>query len=274
MFSKVYVEISNVCNMSCSFCHGHNRAPYFMTESEFEVILNKLQNKTKFLYYHLMGEQLLHPLLSCFIAKAIEEGYKSIITTNGTLLSEVGDKLIDLRVHKVNISVHSFEGDVNDKLYKYLDDIICFSKKASLNGIIVVLRFWNNGAEGVDNNPAILYLRENLCGEWAENTKGYRIKEKLFLEFADRFVWPDKDAAYQSECVFCYGLRDHFGVLCDGTVVPCCLDSDGVISLGNIFAEDIDDILNSERAMNIKNGFSRRKAVEDLCRRCSYAQRF
>ena len=83
-------------------------------------------------------------------------------------------------------------------------------------------------------------------------------------------------AEYKGESVFCYGLRDQFGVLSDGSVVPCCLDHDGDITLGNILDTDasLEEILSSERAQKIKNGFTRRYASEELCRRCGYAQRF
>ena len=76
------------------------------------------------------------------------------------------------------------------------------------------------------------------------------------------------------EKVFCYGLRDQLGVLCDGTVVPCCLDHEGDIVLGNLFQEDLDAILASPRAQAIYRGFSDGKAAEELCRRCGYARRF
>ena len=124
------------------------------------------------------------------------------------------------------------------------------------------------------NDSVLEFLKSRFSEDWTENSKGYRIRNKMFLEWGDRFGWPDKDAPIQGENVFCYGLRDHFGILCDGTVVPCCLDSDGVINLGNIFEKDIADILSSDRAKAMVDGFSCRKASEELCRRCAYAQRF
>ena len=94
------------------------------------------------------------------------------------------------------------------------------------------------------------------------------------MEYGDRFRWPDREADLVGNSVFCYGMRDHFGILCDGTVVPCCLDSDGVIALGNIFRDNLADILSSPRAEAMKKGFECRNATEDLCRRCGYATRF
>ena len=274
MYKKVYVEITNICNMSCSFCHGHKRAPRRMSKDEFSLILDKLKGYTEYIYYHLMGEPLTHPLLPEFIKMAGERGYRSIITTNGTLLGTRGDDLLSSGLHKVNISLHSFEEGSDEKYAEYVGKLCDFAKKASECGVIVVFRLWNKGCDGGRNEEAIRLLREKIPGDWVENTRGIRIKNKMYLEWGDRFGWPDKDAEVKGEKFFCYGLFDQFGILSDGTVVPCCLDSDGVIALGNIFGDDIGDILGSERARSIVDGFKCGKASEELCRRCGYAQRF
>ena len=282
MYSRAYIEITNICNMNCSFCHGHSRPARKMTVEEFDAVLKKLDGVTKYLYFHLMGEPLTHPELPTFIKMAHGRGFKPMITTNGTLLSRRGEELLEVKgqdgktpcLHKINISLHSFEGNDAEKYQKYLSEISDFAKKASLAGIIVVLRLWNKGFDGGNNDIALDFLRSNIDGEWAENTRGLRIRQKLFLEWGDRFGWPDKEAELFGDEVTCYGLRDHFGILSDGTVVPCCLDSDGVIALGNIFDGEIDEILGSERATAMKKGFECRYATEELCKRCQYAQRF
>ena len=274
MYSKVYVEITNICNMSCSFCHGHKRAPRRMSKEEFSLILDKLTDKTKYVYYHLMGEPLTHPNLSEFIEMATARGYKSIITTNGTLLGRRADELLSVGVHKVNLSLHSFENGNEEDHRRYVTLLADFAKRAAECGTIVVFRLWNKGFDDRRNESSLSILRECIQGDWAENTRGIRIREKIYLEWGDRFEWPDSNAEIKGERFFCYGLKDQFGVLVDGTVVPCCLDSEGVIALGNIFTEEIDDILNSQRARDMVESFKRGCASEDLCKRCGYAQRF
>ena len=274
MYNKVYVEITNICNMSCSFCHGHNRYPKQMTIDEFSYILDKLQKHTKYIYYHLMGEPFTHPQLSEFIKLAGESGYKSIITTNGTLLKSRGEKILSAGVHKVNVSLHSFEEELSEKHSDYVNEVAKFAKIAADKGTIVVLRLWNNGFDEGKNDITIKLLQETISGCWLKNTRGIKIRDKIFLEWGERFEWPDSGAEVKGDKFYCYGLKDHFGVLCDGTVVPCCLDSDGVINLGNIFNEDIDAILDSQRAKDIVSSFRCGKASEDLCKRCGYAQRF
>lgn len=281
MLAKVYIEITNICNMNCSFCHGHSRQPGRMSREQFEVVLDRLSGYTRHIYYHLMGEPLSHPQLPEFIGMAKEKGFKSIITTNGTLLARRQEELIAAAPHKISISLHSFEGELGgtagqteDAYLKYMQEVADFADRASREGIIVVLRLWNRGHDGGRNDRTFQYLRSSLEGEWAENTRGIRIRNKLHLEWGDRFDWPDLNAEIQGEEVFCWGLRDHFGILCDGTAVPCCLDGDGVISLGNIFEESVEEILSSERAQAMIRGFACRRASEELCRRCGYAQRF
>lgn len=274
MYNKVYVEITNICNMSCSFCHGHKREARQMSREEFSLILDKLTEQTKYIYYHLMGEPLTHPLLPDFLEMAAGRGYKSIITTNGTLLKKRGEELIASGVHKVNISLHSFEGGCSAAHENYVLSLADFAKKAADKGTIVVFRLWNKGYDGGINENSLKILKEQICGDWQENSRGIKIRDRIFLEWGERFEWPDAQAEVKGEKFFCYGLKDQFGILSDGTVVPCCLDSDGVIALGNIFTGDINSILNSERATAMVAGFKCGKATEDLCRRCGYAQRF
>lgn len=274
MYSRVYVEITNICNMDCSFCHGHARQHRSMHREEFARILQQLTGQTQYIYYHLMGEPLTHPELPVFLQMAARAGFRSIITTNGTLLGKRGNEIIHSGVHKVSISLHSFEKDDDEGYLRYMGQAADFADKATKAGIIVVFRLWNRGHDNGTNDLAEAFLRSRFAGEWAANTRGLRIREKLYLEWGDRFQWPDKDAPIQGDEIFCYGLKDHFGILCDGSVVPCCMDSDGIITLGNILDEDITDILASTRASAMAEGFEHRTATEDLCRRCAYAKRF
>ena len=261
MYSRVYVEITNICNMRCSFCHGHSRSPGQMTLAQYARVLEQLQGKTQYIYHHLMGEPLVHPLLPQFIQMACAAGFHPMLTTNGTLLQRLGDQILLPGLHKINISLHSFEENDPQEHQRYIRSVAEFAKKANAAGILISLRLWNNGCDGGKNQTALACLKENIPGQWTENTRGYRIRDGLFLEWGDRFAWPDQNAPDEGNRVFCHGLGDHFGILCDGTVVPCCLDSDGIIALGNVFREELSDILDSPRARAIAQGFRQRKAT-------------
>ena len=277
MYSRAYVEITNVCNMHCSFCHGTSRQARVMSLGEFARITANLRGVTEYLYLHVLGEPLCHPMLPIFIEHAARCGFKVALTTNGTLLGAKGEMLLLSRPYKINISLHSFEGESEQAKRDYIASCLDFADRASEAGILVVLRLWNLGAKnGADaKNDTVLDMLREKFGEFESiSSRGARIKDKLHVELDKRFDWPDSGAEDLGERVFCHGLGDHFAILADGTVVPCCLDADGAMPLGNIFEADIRDILSSERATNIKNGFSQKRAVENLCRRCPYARRF
>lgn len=274
MYSRVYVEITNICNMHCSFCHGHSRKARRMSREEFGKVLDRLDGVTGYIYYHLMGEPLTHPELPEFLKMARERGFRSVITTNGTLLDAKGQAILDAGVHKVSISIHSFEEGDNHAHEAYLRQVADFAKNATAAGTLVSLRLWNQGCDGGMNDRTLEILCKRLPGDWMPNTRGFRVRDKLYLEWGERFAWPDKDAPVQGAAVTCYGMRDHFGILCDGSVVPCCLDSEGVVTLGNIFEQTVEEIMSTPRAAAMVEGFRCRRATEELCRRCGYAQRF
>ncbi|MBO5009369.1 MAG: radical SAM protein [Clostridia bacterium] len=273
-YSRAYVEITNICNRSCSFCPGTKREPRRMTKEEFAHICSELLPLTDYVYLHVMGEPLTHPELPELIKIANKAGLKCAITTNGTLLDKCGDSLIEAGVYKVSLSVHSFEKNDETGQKNYLKTLCDFADKASYAGVLTVFRLWNRGHDEGRNDITLDYLKERFPEEWKYGARGARIRNKLHLEYGDRFAWPDKDAQEGDANVFCYGLRDHFGILCDGRVIPCCLDREGVIILGNVYETPLAEILDSERAKNILAGFNNRCAVEELCRKCGYARRF
>lgn len=274
-FRKIYLEISNICNLKCAFCPGTKRPKRAMTEAEFRVLLPKLRPWTDFLYFHLMGEPLCHPHLYTFLELANEAGFKVILTTNGTGLANHSDRLCKAEgLHKVNVSLHAFEAnDLAIPFSEYLDGCFSFGKKAEGN-VLVSYRLWNHGGMDAKNEEILNVLKTYFPEPWIDEGRGIRIGQRVYLEYGDKFDWPDLSAPVCSDRVFCYGLRDHIGVLCDGTVVPCCLDHEGDIALGNLFTQDLDEILNTPRAQAIFSGFTTGNAPEKLCHRCGYATRF
>ena len=277
MLDKIYLEITNICNLDCTFCHKTSRAKKRMTQEEFDLLLGKLDGKARYLFFHLMGEPTLHPLLPHFIEAAREKGFLPVITTNGSLLAEKGEALLASLPYKISISLHAPEANAAFSSTGYLESCIRFAKEAASRGCIIALRLWNLGS-GVDNSNILSCLHEAFPEEWHDIRGGssQRLSHKIFLEWGERFDWPDPamPEADPDADLFCYGLRDQVGVLVDGTVVPCCLDADANLALGNLFASELDEILSSPRAKEIYNGFTRRRAVESLCRKCGYARRF
>ena len=275
MYKRVYLEITNVCNLACSFCPGTKREKRFMSREEFSVLTEKLRGETQYLYFHIMGEPLLHPDLDHFLAVAGEKGFRVILTTNGTLLKNRGEILLNApALHKINLSLQSFEANEGGELYDYVNQCASFAAKAAETGIICELRLWNRGGLDSLNDEILRLLAAAFPEPWEENSRSVKLAERVFLAEDDRFDWPALEASDRGERCFCYGLRDQAGVLVDGTVVPCCLDHEGDIPLGNLFKEELSKIMSTEKAQRIYNGFSRKTAVEPLCRRCGYARKF
>lgn len=274
-FRKVYLEISNICNLNCAFCPGTSRQKHAMTQDDMQILLPKLRPYTDFLYFHLMGEPLCHPQLASFLALAGEHGFRVILTTNGTLLPKKQELLLAApALHKVNISLHAFEAnDLTIPFSDYLSGCFEFGKAAE-GRILISYRLWNNHGQDQKNDEILKTLEARFPQPWVQERHGIRIGNRVYLEHGDKFDWPDLTAADGGDCVFCHGLRDQIGVLADGTVVPCCLDHEGDIALGNLFHQSLDKILESPRTKALYDGFSQRKATEELCRRCGYARRF
>lgn len=277
---KAYLEITNVCNLSCEFCPGTRRPADFLSLEDFRTLALRLRPHTEYLYLHLMGEPLLHPRLDEILAQTAKLDFKVMLTTNGTLLKKRQDLLLSSpAVEKISISLHSFEGNQREDLESYLTECLSFAKEAGEAEKKCALRLWN--LDGADtrgssrlNGEILTAMEQSFPPPWREGRQGTTLAPNVFLEWGETFVWPDLDAPEGRAPRFCHGLRDHIGVLVDGTVVPCCLDHEGDIPLGNLFQANLEEILTSPRARAIYDGFSQGQARELLCRKCGFARRF
>lgn len=278
-YKKVYIETTNRCNLACVFCPGTRRALRSMSEAEFTRVLDQIAPFTDFVYLHLMGEPLLNPSFFAFADAIAEKGLKLCLTTNGTLLrGELAERILGNtgRIHKINISLQAEEANEALDRESYIAQCAAFGK-AVAGRAILVYRLWNEGGLNADNGYLLSALRDAFPGDWEPNTRGFRIGDRTFIEFGERFEWPDAEAepvGTADGSFHCYGLKDQFGILADGTVVPCCLDHEGDIALGNVFREELAEILKSPRATALAEGFAKGLASEELCRRCGYATRF
>ena len=287
-FKKVYIEITNVCNLSCNFCPKTSRLPEMMDANRFGTILAAVKPYTDHIYFHLMGEPLLNPNIQTFLQMSHEAGLKVNLTTNGTLLNQASEVLLNApALRQVNISLSSFEANVmTQPLEDYLTEVANFVNLAAAQSqLICSIRLWNMDTTELkgsnDFNEQILTLLESQLGlepgsiiEHLKTKNSMKLKERIYLNMAEKFEWPDLQKSDSQQAVFCYGLRDQMGILADGTVVPCCLDSEGSISLGNVLETPLEQILSSERACRLFDGFSNRVAVETLCQKCGYARRY
>lgn len=287
-FKKFYIEITSVCNLACTFCPQTKRQANFIKIDDFTKRLDQIKPHTDYIYFHLKGEPLLHPKIGELLDLSHERGFKVNITTNGTLLHKTREKLLTKpAIRQMNFSLHSFDGhEGSTDKEGYVGSVLSFVREAmEKTNMIISLRLWNldqdnaTNAEKNRNREMLAAIEKEFdldyrIEERVSPGQGLKIAERVYLNQDFEFQWPDLNAKEDDGKGFCHGLRNQAGILVDGTVVPCCLDGEGVINLGNINNTPFSDIIESERANNLVDGFSRREAVEELCRKCGYRQRF
>ncbi len=286
-FKKVYIEITSVCNLACSFCPPTARAKGLIKVEQFNKILDEIRPHTKYIYLHVKGEPLLHPRIDQLLDAAHAKGFKVNITTNGTLIKKNREKILGKpALRQINFSLHSFDGhEGSENREKYLGDILDFVRDSREFNTIISYRLWNLQQDHVSDvaarrNRETLEILENeyhldyRIEEKVEPGKGVKIAPHVYLNQDHEFRWPSLLEPEDEGKGFCHALRSQAAILVDGTVVPCCLDGEGVINLGNVHEKSFSDIVEGERANKIVEGFSRREAVEELCRKCGYRQKF
>lgn len=267
MYKKIYIEITNDCNLSCSFCIKNKRIKKYMSFNDFKTVLNNIENYTKYIYLHVLGEPLMHPSINEFINYASKR-YKVNITTNGYLINNIRE---NKNIRQINISLHSFSDKYNISLEDYINNI--FNVVEILKKFTYVsFRLWTNNK--YSNKIVDLINKKYNVNLDINNIKNNTtITNNVFISINEEFIWPDKNNGYYNEVGTCYALRDHIGILVDGTIIPCCLDSKGDIKLGNIFKDSLNNIIKNDRYQNMLNGFKNNKKCELLCKKCKYLNR-
>lgn len=289
-FKKFYIETTSICNLSCYFCPPTERAKGFLSIEQYSHTLDEIKPYTDYIYFHVKGEPLLHPKIDQLLDIAHEKGFKVNITTNGTLIRKNREKLLGKpALRQMNFSLHSFDGDPGSRDLKlYLADILEFVNEVRVTtDMITSFRLWNLSENNDENiktqrNRELLGMIEEafeLDYEIQEvylpgTGSGMKIADRVYLNQDPQFRWPALDEEEDDGVGFCHALRNQAGVLIDGSVIPCCLDGEGILKLGNVNDQSFSDIIAGERATAIYDGFSRRQAVEELCRKCGYRQRF
>lgn len=288
-FKRVYIEISNICNLECSFCLPLTRPRRIMTVEEFTHIVKQIRLHTDFIYFHVKGEPLMHPLLKELLDIAFEYGLKVNLTTNGALLKARQALLLSHKgVRQVNISIHSFNEQAGINNEDYIKTAVAFAKKANKNGIYVVLRLWNLDKDNnidKDSMKIIEYIENQFANDTdypfptpilqsMGNRQSIKIARHTFVSWEQEFIWPSLENEFVGDTGYCYGMRHQIAILVDGTVVPCCLDANGQAPLGNIYEMDFARIIATKKAKAIRHGFENLLAIDPLCKRCSFRTKF
>ena len=266
-FKRIYIEITNACNLNCSFCPPTKRTKEYMNINDFKHILNEIKPFSDYVYLHVKGEPLMHSNLGEILSLCNESGIMVNITTNGTLIVDSKELLINGNVRQINISLHNDNEDIENT-------ILAAKEIANKANTIIQFRLWN--LKSNQNNLNTIKMLENIFNIELKDEKekiSYKLADNIFLNFDYQFEWPDITKSKMNTIGSCEGLKTQIGILVDGTVVPCCLDNDGDIPLGNLFDEDLEGILNKDRTKRIIEGFKNKRLVEPLCQKCNYTNK-
>ncbi len=287
-FKTIYLEIGNKCNLQCSFCPPVERAVTYMEPNRFRTILEKIAQHTEQITLHLMGEPFAHPEILAIIAEGSRQKIPLNMTTNGILLRKIHyEPLFNSSMRQINFSLQSFYDNFPRRDPKpYLKRILDFVTLAEIvrPDLYVNFRLWDlNHLEEPTSSPG-LEIRRIIENHYQidfgslkvniKRRKGYKVRGRIYVNFDSRFEWPSLNGPSLGEQGKCYGLIDQIGILADGTVVPCCLDKEGILKLGNIHKQSLEEIVKTERSEKIRSGFRSGILHESLCQRCSFVRRF
>ena len=285
-FYRIYIELTNVCGLSCSFCPTKELPSTQMDLTFFESIIIQAKAYTKEIACHVMGDPLTQSNLHEYLDIIHKHGLRAMLTTSGYFLKKHSyDTLFHPCVKQINISLNSFnKNDTSLTFEQYMTPVLALCK-AKINreeDLFINLRVWNLDelmSERTFNNILFSKLSEafnttlSLDTIYEERPKSIRLASKILVHFDNYFEWPSLQNKNYGHGT-CQGLQSHIAILASGKVVPCCLDGDGVIELGNLHENNLETILLAKRATAILKGFKESKAIEELCQKCSYKDRF
>ena len=283
----MHIEITNICNLKCTFCPPKILPNATMSLEKFDDLNAQLKPYTKELAYHIVGDPLVLSNLNEYLNISLKHDLKVNITTTANNINEKHyEALTNPTIKQINFSINSYNANSHKKsLDEYLNPILDFVKFAQNKNheYFINFRIWNLDEEKsakefnkkvFDKINETFETNINIDEVYKEKPKNIRIDRKIFFNFDEYFSWPTLQNEVVSKTGFCYGLDSHFGILTSGDVVPCCLDQNACINLGNTNTTQISDILNSNRVKAIQNGFRKNIVVEELCQKCEYRTRF
>ncbi len=281
-FNKIYIELTNICGLSCTFCPSKENTPRKISLEQFDSILSQVKHYTNIITYHIFGDPLTLSNLNEYIDLTSKHGLKVEITTTGYFLKNFDlSVFLDPTIRQINFSINSFNAnEMKMTLDEYLSPIfkLCELKLEKKVHNFINFRLWNldqNKSSDNFNQEVFKKLEKqfDIKINDIDYSKSIRLENQILLDFDRYFEWPSLSSNHFSHG-FCYGLQSHIGILSNGTVVPCCLDSYGIITLGNIFGTPLQNILSNQKTLNIIENFKKKIAIEQLCQKCTFKDRF
>ncbi|MCH4012913.1 MAG: SPASM domain-containing protein [Solobacterium sp.] len=274
MLKRVYIEITSICNLHCSFCPEVKREKTCMSPAFFVSLLKQIHPYTSYIYLHVQGEPLTHPAFDEIMTACDEEHMQVQLVTNATLLARYHASLLQHpSLRRISFSLQSIEYSSID-VDACMKEILSFCKEASLSGRPECdIRLWRDDTLNCPRTKECLRILRQYPLTPEKRANSYLLMSHVHLSTANSFSWPE-DTGIPVTRGTCRGARDQIAILADGTVVPCCMDHDGRIALGNVHEQSFSCIYEGERRKAMAAGFCSDRIIEPYCQTCAFRHRF
>lgn len=285
-FYRIYIELTNICGLRCSFCPSKELPNTTMELAFFEEVVKEAKGFTHEIACHVVGDPLTLRNLDKYLDIIHKHKMKAMLTTSGYFMKKHSfETLFHPAVKQINVSLNAFnKNDTSISFEQYMKPILalCHEKVKQEKEIFINLRMWNLDeimSEKKFNSELFRLLEKefkvvlDLKSLDPKEKKSIRLENKVLLHFDNYFEWPSlKNKNYGHGT--CQGLSSHIGILANGDVIPCCLDNDAVMKLGNIKEQSLKEIVHAKRATDMREGFNLGHCSEEMCLKCSYKDRF
>ncbi|WP_164499060.1 radical SAM/SPASM domain-containing protein [Helicobacter pylori] len=277
LFKKIYIELSDICGLQCSFCPNPKNIRGVMPLELFEKICKEAAPLTPIITFHVLGDPCKLKNLNHYLNAAKRFSLKVDLVTSGAYLCDF-ETLLQDAIYQISISLDAGL-DNHNKLnqHRYIQKILEFCRyKCEKNSEVFLNLRIQDGTLEKHQNLIKPFLESFECVslETLKSQGRARLFKKSFLNIQKTFKWPNLNAPnplnQESKIPYCYGLIKQIAILSNGVVVPCCMDTQAHINLGDLNHTPLKDILNSQKAMAIKTHFLKGEALELLCKNCSY----
>lgn len=231
--TSLIIEPTNTCNLRCTFCfvtEGMNRAEGFMDFDLFKKVIDDSPG-LEHLCMHNWGEPLLHKDIFRMFDYAAQAGVRHIVmNTNGTLLTDkMIDRIVDSPLSIIRFSIdgspETFQRVRGVALDKIERNILKLKEKKEARrpglGMGVVFTVEEDTHQDV----------EAYIDHWKNIVDHVRTQAKL-IQNPRKEICPEPFGKDYGKLV----------VLWDGTVIPCCVDYNASLKLGNAWEQPVMDL--------------------------------
>jgi hypothetical protein len=254
VLSSVNLELTNHCNLRCTICPVNTtmqRPKGYMDPELFRRIIDE-NEQLDFVLAFQWGEPLLHPQFFELVRYAADRGVRTMITSNGTHLDpENRRRLLECGLERITFSV---DGDHATHLAIRDYDLETLRRDVQA---LVTERDAADAALRIDVSMVVDRATESALETYFADWRGIADRVQAIPRLvAERRTAPCREL-----------WRGTLVVLWDGRVTVCCVDSEGLLTVGDANTETLRDVFNGERMREVRRAHVER-SFPSLCALC------